>query len=381
MATATSTCRTAASRSAPGPNPENPTTGKQIGVYGTPALPRLVPTSVDSGSGVTHRPNAKSIAEGDGPFVAAMPYGSQATLHFAGYPVPDGMSFTGTDTVSLRASYDPKAGTPSLSVPGCGVLPAQPGGGGSGLRSVTLDVTACVGSGGRLTNGFDLVWDAGAGGACTPSDGTVPSGDCPQLDGVEIIPTLTPNDANKTLRPAMGCATASPNYWWGVGSPDCALLRVDGPVDQSGSFAGGFIPGSQRQRRGRLSVKGAIYAPSHALDIDDEDLTYPIASRGLVTRHLRMRGFKYADPSWQESVFNNYVDSRPSARQIAFVVCAKSSGPCPSTIPNPAYNPANPESPTNQKTLANPDVIGRAGVSFEAQTNKPAVAVWSVGKL
>ena len=196
-----------------------------------------------------------------------------------------------------------------------------------------------------------------------------------------MIVTLTPDAPNQTLRPASGCMTVSPNYWWGVGSPDCALVRVDGPVSQTGSFLGGLIPGTQRQRRGRISVKGAIYAPSGALDIDDEDLTYAIASRGIVARHLRMRGFKYADPTWQNAAFSNYVDSRPTARQVAFVVCAKDSGPCPSTIPNPAFDSGLPESPTNRKTIANPDVIGRAGVDFEAQTNKPAIAVWSVGKL
>lgn len=369
-----------------GPNPVNPTSGKQIGVYGTPALPRLVPTSVDSASGSTHRTNAKSIGEGPVPLVAVMPYGSQATLHFAGYSIPSGYNFASGDTVSLRASYDPKLGTPSLSIDGCGVLPTQPAGGTSAtaaLKAVTIDVTACVNSGNRLANGFDLVWDAGAGTgvACTAGDGTAGNGDCPELDGVESIVTLTPNNANTTLRPAAGCATVSPNYWYGVGSPDCALLRVDGPVDQNGSFIGQFIPGSQRQRRGRISVKGAIYAPSHVVDIDDEDLTYPIASRGLVVRHMRMRGFKYGDPTWQKAVFNNYVDSRPSARQVAFIVCEKDSGPCPSTIPNPSFNSSLPESPTNRKTLANPDVIGRAGVSFEAQTNKPAVAAWSVGNL
>jgi hypothetical protein len=367
-----------------GPNPVNANSGKQIGVYGTPALPRLVPTSVDSASGSTHRANAKSIGEGPVPLVAVMPYGSQATLHFAGYPIPSGYSFGAADTVQLRASYDPKLGTPSLSIAGCGVLPTQPAGGTSAtaaLRAVTIDVTSCVASGNRLNDGFDLTWDAGAGASCTAGDGTAGNGDCPELDGVEALVTLTPNNPLTTLRPASGCATVSPNYRYGVGSPDCALLRVDGPVDQDGSFIGSLIPGSQRQRRGRISVKGAVYAPSHVVDIDDEDLTYPIASRGLVVRHLRMRGFKYGDPSWQKAVFNNSVDSRPSAREVAFIVCEGESGPCPSTIPNPAFDSGQPESATNRKTLANPAVIGRAGVSFEAQTNKPAVAVWSVGKL
>jgi hypothetical protein len=360
-----------------GPNdqPGAKATGKQIGIYDTPALPRLVPDTATGDAGVTSAGNARSIAEGDGPLVASVPYGRSMALHFAGYPVPSGFSFAAGDKIYLRASYAPQSATPSMSVSGCGSLPGLSGSGGGVIRtSGLLDVTSCINSGGRLTGGFTLDYAAGGstGTGCTTGAG----GNCPALDGVEMIVTLTPDNPNTTQRPASGCLTVSPNLWYGTGTPDCSVVRVDGPVSLDSAFLGGLIPGTNRQRRGRVSVKGAIYAPSASIDIDDEDLYYPISSRGIVTRHLRMRGFKYGDPSWQGAMISNYVDTRQASRAVAFLACEQDSGPCTATIPNPDAG-----SPGQPATLPNPKLVGRAGVTFQAGTNAPAVAKWVVGRI
>jgi hypothetical protein len=178
----------------------------------------------------------------------------------------------------------------------------------------------------------------------------------PKLDGVELIVTLSPNDPNTTLRPQNGCIVASPDYWFGMGqgsSADCSMLRVDSRFETPiGGIFGGL-------RQGRLSVKGTIYAPSGVVDLDDTDVWYPIASRGIVARHLRIRGFQY-HPGFNEPIVNNYVDKTPATRQVVFLACEKDSGAC---------------TPTDST------LVGRAAVEFEATTGQPSIQAWTLGKL
>ena len=331
-----------------GPNPDNPSTGQQIGVYGVPATPRMVATGA---SGGTNPGNAKLIAESAGLQYATMGTNQSINLSYPGFATPSGYT---VQQVQMRASFDASSaataalqttGGATFSGGGCTNSFQNAGGVTSNpVQSFTVDVTGCLTTSNRLGSAFNLKWTAGSSGS-------------PKLDGVEFITTLTPNDPNSTLRPENGCTTVSPNLWYGTGTPDCSVVRVDGPIDSSGQLLGGIFGGVER--RGRLSVKGSIYAPSAAVDIDDEDVWYPIAQRGIVARTLRLRGFAYHD-GYDEPAFSNWVDKTPAARSVVFLACEKDSGPC---------------TPTDST------LVGRASVSYAAKTSEPQIQAWSLGKI
>ena len=71
-----------------------------------------------------------------------------------------------------------------------------------------------------------------------------------------------------------------------------------------------------------MSIKGTGYLPSGAIDIDDSDVVYPFFSRGLIARHLRLKSFKYRS-GYNEPVFNNWIDTTPSEREVMFYACVK----------------------------------------------------------
>jgi Tfp pilus assembly protein PilX len=327
-----------------GPNPSNPLTGQQIAIYGVPATPRLIPSSA---SGGTNPNNAKIIAEAPTLQYATMSTGQAVTLSYPGFSTPSGYSVS---SVAMRASFDASsAATASVRAAGgseyCNSsftnalshTTANP------VETKTVDVTACLTASNRLSNAFDVRWTAGSSGS-------------PKLDGIEFIVTLSPNDPNTTLRPQNNCIVASPDYWFGMGqgsSPDCAMVRVDSRFETP---IGGIFGGV---RQGRMSVKGTIYAPSGVVDIDDTDVWYPIASRGIVARHLRIRGFQYRE-GFNEPIFNDYVNKAEATRQVVFLACEKDSGAC---------------------TPTDPSLVGRAAVEFEAGTGKPSVQAWALGKL
>jgi hypothetical protein len=327
-----------------GPNATNPVHGQQIAIYGVPATPRLIPSSA---SGGTNPNNAKIIAEAPTLQYATMSTGQAVTLSYPGFATPSGYSVS---SVIMRASFDASsAATASVRAAGGGEYcnasftnslshtATNP------VETKTSDVTSCLTASNRLSNAFDVRWTAGSSGT-------------PKLDGVEFIVTLSPNDPNTTLRPQNSCVTASPDYWFGMGqgsSPDCAMVRVDSRFETP---IGGIFGGV---RQGRMSVKGTIYAPSAVVDLDDTDVWYPIASRGIVARHLRVRGFKYHE-GFNEPILNDYVDKTPATRQVVFLACEKDSGAC---------------TPTDSS------LIGRAAVEFEATTGKPSIQAWTLGKL
>jgi hypothetical protein len=328
-----------------GPNPDDEGDGQQIAVYGVPATPRLVPASVSAATGgVTGSGNALRIAEASGLATATVPYNQTMTLRFAGYTVPAGYTVS---SVELRSSYDPKdasgANAPQFQIQAtngssyCGPTAVDTG---SGSQARTYDVTSCLTTGNRIAGAFDVKWLAKGTGSCS---GTA----CPQLDGIELIVTLDPTDPDTTLRPQNSCITSSPNLWYGVSSPDCSLLRVDAPFWDALSL-----------RRGRMSVKGTIYAPSASIDIDDTDVWYPLASRGLIARHLRIRGFQYHS-GYNEPAFSNWLDSTAAGREVVFYACSKDSGACDQT------------DATRR---------GRASVTFAAVTGKPTITNWSVSE-
>jgi hypothetical protein len=326
-----------------GPNDSDPLHGQQIAVYGVPATPRLIPSSA---SGGTNPNNAKIIAEAPTLQYATMSTGQAVTLSYPGFATPSGYSVS---SVVMRASFDASsAATASIRAAGGGEYcnasftnslshTANP------VETKTSDVTSCLTTSNRLSSPFDVRWTAGTSGS-------------PKLDGVEFIVTLSPTDPNTTLRPQNSCITASPDYWFGMGqgsSPDCPVLRVDSRFQTPiGGIFGGI-------RQGRLSVKGTIYAPSAAVDLDDTDVWYPIASRGMIVRHLRVRGFQYHE-GFNEPIANNYVDKTAATRQVVFLACEKDSGAC---------------------TPSDSSLVGRAAVEFEAQTGKPSIQAWTLGKL
>jgi hypothetical protein len=333
-----------------GPNPSNQITGQQLAVYGVPATPRLVPTAA---TGASNPDNAKVIAEGSGLVYATMTTtapNNAVTLSYPGFATPSGYS---VGQVQMRSSFDASSaanvvlqsssGTP-FPGPACNNnITNAPGVTSNPVQTQITDVTACLNTGGRLGSAFKVKWTAGPTGT-------------PKLDGVEFVVTLTPSNADATLRPQNGCITASPNYWYGMASGvslDCSVVRVDSRFQTP---IGGVFGGV---RQGRLSVKGTIYAPSAVVDVDDTDVWYPLASRGIVARSLRIRGFQY-HPGYNGAAFDSYVDKTPSTRQVVFLACAKSSGAC---------------TPTDSS------LVGRAAVQFEAKTGNPSIQAWSVGNI
>lgn len=325
-----------------GENMSDPLHGQEIGVYDVPAVPRLIPSSVTStSSGVTNPSNAMQIAEGSGLASASIPYNGSMTLRMPSYSPPAGMKIT---NLSLRASYNPQTATPSFQIKttgGSSVCGPTTVASGGGMQANEYPVTSCLS--GSIGNPFDITWNANGSGSCSGAT-------CPQLDGFQVIITLglsnTATDANQRyLVPASGCVTASPNLWYGTGSPDCSLLKVDSSFSSTVSTS-----------RGVLSVKGTIYAPSGVVDIDDTAVQYPIGSRGIIARHLRIRGYQivsgYGDPA-----FSNYLNTSQTARAVVFFACQKTSGTCSQS-----------------------EAIGRAAVSFAADTNTPSIENWSVAK-
>jgi hypothetical protein len=352
-----------------GLNPVDTANGKEIALFEPPATPRLQTTGIVATSanlGVDNPTYANAIAEPvipntttPGPAVTNIKYSGgsgvregTATLRFPGYTPPAGYTVAKAE---LRASYDSNSdctnffgfiscsGTPSsFNFSGSSFSSACTNQTnverGSSLQTQTYDASACLTTS-RIASTFDVVWHAKSdcgSGTCSFND---------QLDGIEIIITLAPTDPNAKLRPASGCITVSPNYAEGASDPDCALVKVDGSFTNILST-----------RRGRMSIKGTAYLPSGVIDIDDSDVVYPFFSRGLVARHFRLKSFRYRS-GYNEPVFNNWLDTTPSERQVMFYACVKGSGACTST------------DETQQ---------GRAFVTFAAITNEPTVKNWTV---
>ena len=345
-----------------GPNSADPANGKEIAVYGVPAAPRLVPVSVSGTSasdGVTNPDNALRIAEGAGLAAADIKYRNPAvgassqegteTLRFSGYSPPTGYTI---GKVELRASYKNATscflGALGCVAPqydlvgfpgGCGAAQAMPA--GSAMQAQSVDVTSCMTATNRIASTFDVRWHARSSCFISCSVAT------DQLDGIELMVTLVPTNPDTTLRPAYGCITSSPNYWYGTNSPECALLKVDAPFASVVST-----------RRGRMSIKGTVYAPSAVIDVDDGDVYYPIFGRGLIARHFRLKGFGY-HPGYSAPIADNFLDTTAAARSVVFLACKKDTGAC------------LPDDPT---------LSGRATATFDATTSTPSVKRWSVSQ-
>jgi hypothetical protein len=282
------------------------------------------------------------ISDGGGIVSASIPYNGSMTLRMPSYTPPTGTTITG---ISLRAGYDAKnasgSSAPQFVVKTTGgttICGATTVNGGSGQQANGYDVTSCLKP--SIGSQFDVTWNARGSGSCSGSS-------CPQLDGIQVVIDLgLANAANQSyLIPENGCITSSANFWYGTGSPDCAVLRSDATFSTSLS-----------SRLGRMSIKGTVYAPSAAMDIDDTDVYYPIAGRGIIVRHLRIRGFQ-AHSGYGTPAFSNWLDKSQTARAVVFFACAKSSGTCTSS-----------------------EAVGRAAVTFDADTQTPTIKNWSTSK-
>lgn len=196
-----------------------------------------------------------------------------------------------------------------------------------------------------------------------------------RLDGIELDVEVVPaaamsSDSDTTtpvLKPQAGCITAHPNYGGGQGpdytnpakvdyqNPDCALVRADsytanGADATDGGLCLGTCPGRRTNWFGRVSVKGTIYAPSAAVEIDDNDIGYPLATRGVILRHLLISGARprsgFTDP-----LFGNELDKEPNPRVARLTACVQDGGAPSST---------RPCDPGTDRVLA------RSGVTFAA---------------
>jgi hypothetical protein len=229
--------------------------------------------------------------------------------------------------------------------------------GSTGLVWSSADVTSCLTTA-RLASAFQVRWVARKAVTCLLSvcvdTGTLGAD---LLDGVEIVIQLDPVDPSASFRPAKGCVTAEPNYWNGFSDPDCAQVKV-GQTEVIGT-----------DWHGRFSAKGTVYLPSAAVDVDDtchgscatDGVRYPWFGRGLVARHLRIKGFQYHD-GWSGPIADNSATSTAADREVCFVAVAEGGAA-----------PADPCDPP-------PGTLARARVRFESGTGRADVVAWVVGR-
>lgn len=376
-----------------GPYPNNPGRHQQVAIYGVKAIPPVLPQTITAGGdGTVFREGgsvdnaataSKDIAEPAGKRIQDISYsfpnaGSQSGCWFCfkSYegvenmtmtprPTPSGLQ---VDKVIARVTYDSNntcltifgrdlcVGTNSqIRAGSCGGIDAPKT---TNLRSWQTDVTSCF-TQAQIENGASVAWAARGSEFCfTPRIstifGTIPAG-CvftsatDQLDGLELIVSYRQTNGSTTPVPQSGCVTAGPNYESGMGNPsydetgpniDCALVRSDSTLPTS--WLNNLFPGSPQWLQqildaengpnwfGRFSVEGTIYAPSAALEIDDQDSAYPLASRGLIVRHLRVKGFRQRNGASVIPVDLSHNDERKD-REVTFVACIRGPGRSAST--------------------------------------------------
>ncbi len=178
----------------------------------------------------------------------------------------------------------------------------------------TADITSCfnLGAGRTLTRLNDLAveWSSVCGSPCYDVGQDLQD----QLEGVELLVTVGPaSDTTQTVVPATGCRnTTATGYGAGSGNPSAAYNDAREGRDCA------LISG------GRVAVMGTIYAPSDALEINDTAALYPLASRGLVARHLRVRAYKYGS-GYSGPTVTTTIDSTTGDRDTVFVACIRSA--------------------------------------------------------
>lgn len=340
---------------------------QSIGIWALPAVSELAPSGDPSqGADTSSFPGGDPggrIADIDG-YQLNIKYNScffctrnaDANMTMPAYSVPTGYVIS---KVTARFAYNPKnpcfftcaLGTAAQFKEGsCGFQDVLKGNTNIHIandypRQVLYDAstgTNCIGvNGGRTSYGsHTFTWRARCSACIT--------GGTDYFDGVKYQVTLAPADTSVPRAvPQSGCIVAHPNYSSGAGKPDCALVRAvlatasDGATIWTGTRETG-------ESRGRLSVKGTIWAPSSAIEVDDTDNAYPLATRGAVLRHLRLSGFRFRS-GYSSPPIDDYVDQTPAPREAIFTACISTS----------AHLAARAPCQTGDKILA------RARVRFE----------------
>ena len=129
-----------------------------------------------------------------------------------------------------------------------------------------LDLTSCFNGGNSAQR---------LGGASATFTGKVRANQAENLDGVELIVTFEPVSAStEVFVPESGCITGRPKYEQGYGSPDCALWKWDSAeyrrqVSIFGIPLGGWTTITGKPN-GQTSIRGTVYAPGAAIDVDDQ---------------------------------------------------------------------------------------------------------------
>lgn len=357
-----------------GPNPDDPDGSLVIGIYGVPGVDSRQPASVaigspnDDNTRLDDPARAKEIGEPSGRADLNITYDNEffgtaeGNVNLTFPPIGTLPSGYRIEKVSVRYSYDSNNPGPRL---GWGTNAELHTLNSSGARIWTTSAPLT----GSILQVHDLQKDCGSSSSmCTTlfERGSVnrfagsTTDDNPlsvsrtiqwsaratsglkdwtdQLDGVALDVTLVPTGtlANASdvstpiLRPQSGCIVAHPNYDGGESDPDCALVRSDSysPDDSpDGGLCLGSLdicPGRRAKWFGRVSVKGTIYAPSSAVEIDDNDIGYPLATRGMILRHLRISGARpranYTDP-----LIGGELDKVPADRSAVLTACVQSA--------------------------------------------------------
>lgn len=147
-----------------------------------------------------------------------------------------------------------------------------------------------------------------------------------QLEGIELDVTLVPQDTTNSAAPLLvpesGCIVAHPNYFAGQGKPDCAVVKADSFRESADAPREDTGTGLRGNWLGRVSVKGAIYTPAAAIEYDDSDIAYPLASRGIIARHLLITGAKKR-ANFNDPMIGGDLNQIPPFRSAIFTACIK----------------------------------------------------------
>lgn len=385
-----------------GPDPDDPAGRMVTGIYGVPAVESIAPTgltrSSEGGMGENDFRDFDGLS--DSAALGRMRIGEPAgrstvsirydddwfetnegrlKVSFPALSVPSGYKI---GYVDARVSWDSNNPAPGLNPIDTNSQYWQEGNGGNCKRSLPTTAEIAQAASIPANNNFtNRMFTAGGPNCLNVANSTVNplSGglvltyaargkgpcltDCggggtfkDYLDGIELDVGLLPaDDSQPRLIPQSGCITAHANYFAGAGTPDCALLKADSFRAQQDSpredtnLRGNWI--------GRASVKGAIYAPSAAIEYDDNDVGYPLASRGIIARHLLITGAKtrqfYADP-----MIGGLLDRVPATRTAVFTACTK--------------DPADPDPGQPCGQGSNDRTLTQAEVRFEVALSGPA---------
>ncbi|MBX3313996.1 MAG: hypothetical protein KF906_06730 [Actinobacteria bacterium] len=377
-----------------GPYPDDPENHQSIGVWAVPAVASVKGASVSAVGGTsecflglctwwstpTGQENALAIDNRSMTFhygtdISASAINAWADIRMGGYTPPAGYKVTRIDA---RVSYNPKnqgctflwqcttGAPPQVKPPNCpGTidLPRNPDLGN--LQVANLAALNLYTEGGancltpaQLASGATVRYYARANGGLGSSYTDT-------LDGIELDVTIAPTDTSKAwLRPQSGCITAHPNYNGGTGNPDCAVIRAD-----TSDFSDDWTPfwaDKEGQSRGRLSVKGTIYAPTAAIEVDDTDDAYPLATRGAILRHLRVSGWGFR-PNYSGEAISNEINKDPDPREATFLACIQSDA-----------RRALPAADRSCDAGEGDKILTRSRVRFEGTgADKPKIVWWS----